>query len=50
MSVQRIQECLSLLEVEIIEFKENKLSESDTIQQLKDEIKLLKEETNTAVG
>ena len=48
-SVQRIQECLSLLEVEIIEFKENKLSESDTIQQMKNEIKLFKEETNTVV-
>ncbi|KAJ8361335.1 hypothetical protein SKAU_G00178600 [Synaphobranchus kaupii] len=48
-SVQRIQDCLSLLEVEITEFKENKLQESDTIQQLKEELRLFKEETKLTI-
>ncbi|KAJ8348988.1 hypothetical protein SKAU_G00275770 [Synaphobranchus kaupii] len=47
--VQRIQDCLSLLEVEITEFKENKLQESDTIQQLKEELRLFKEETKLTI-
>ncbi|KAJ8356549.1 hypothetical protein SKAU_G00193430 [Synaphobranchus kaupii] len=48
-SVQRIQDCLSLLEVEITEFKENKLQENDTIQQLKEELRLFKEETKLTI-
>ncbi|KAI7811058.1 hypothetical protein IRJ41_009861 [Triplophysa rosa] len=46
-SIQRIQECLSQLETEITEFKESRLQEADTSQQLREEMKALKEHQNT---
>ncbi|KAJ8360504.1 hypothetical protein SKAU_G00170290 [Synaphobranchus kaupii] len=49
-SVQRIQECLSMLEMEITEFKESKLQETDSVQQLRLELEKLKKESSSKLG
>lgn len=43
MSVPRIHECLSLLEMEFMDCKESKLQDSGTILQVQEEIQQLKE-------
>ncbi|XP_041939849.1 flocculation protein FLO11-like [Alosa sapidissima] len=48
-SVQRIQECLSFVEMEIAEFKESQLMDSDTTKQLMEEFKTFKKENELKI-
>lgn len=48
-TMKRIQDCLSLLEMELIEMKENKVDEEDLLQQLKAEFIQHRTETNVKI-
>ncbi|CAB1315560.1 unnamed protein product [Coregonus sp. 'balchen'] len=49
-AMQRFHNTLSLVEAEVIELRENKLQEDDTVQKLKEEMKQFREESRASIA
>ncbi|CAB1338670.1 unnamed protein product [Coregonus sp. 'balchen'] len=49
-AMQRFHNTLSLVEAEVIELRENKLQEEDTVQKLKEEMKQFREESRASIA